>query len=405
MSIWTRVFGGWRTWGPNVPGVVIGGYDSPTDRSYDTVTPDAAMKLSAVWACIHHRAETIGALPCHLRDDKKNVIHDHPVYDLIHNKPNAMMTPPEFFSLAVANLDMHGNGVCIMPRRRDKSIISLDPIDPTSTLMKQRKSGAWYYEFDGEQYDADDVLHFRGFTTKGLWGLPRIDIGRQILSAQLSANESAQRAFRQSLKLGGFFKVEQNLNNDQLSDFNKRLDMYGRPENHGKFLTLLRGMTPVAGADFRIKPSDAELLQSRYFGIEEICRLFGVPPQLIFHTDKSSSWASSAEQINLQYLMYSLQSTLVRLEKRMERQLLTAEDRARGLQIKFSIQGLLRADLKTRQAFYASALQNGYYSRNEVRDLEDRGGIPGGDEYTIQTNLAPVDQQAADVSKMKDEIQ
>lgn len=164
-------------------------------------------------------------------------------------------------------------------------------------------------------------------------------------------------------------------------------------------------MTPVAGADFRIKPSDAELLQSRYFGIEEICRLFGVPPQLIFHTDKSSSWASSAEQINLQYLMYSLQSTLVRMEKRMERQLLTAEDRARGLQIKFSIQGLLRADLKTRQAFYASALQNGYYSRNEVRDLEDRGGIPGGDEYTIQTNLAPVDQQAADVSKIKDEIQ
>ena len=143
----------------------------------------------------------------------------------------------------------------------------------------------------------------------------------------------------------------------------------------------------MGGAEFKVKPVDAELLSSRHFGVEEICRLMGVPPQLIGHVDKASSWASSLENVNLYYLLYSLQPTFVRSEASMRARLLSSSDRAAGVAPKFGIQGLLRSDMKTQWQFFASALQNGYYNRNEVRDLLERAEIEGGDEYTIQLNM------------------
>lgn len=391
MSIWRSLYGslrgGWRTWGPeSVAGA--GAFDSG-DSPTETVTAAAAMRLSAFWACVNLRAETIGTLPIHLRDKAKNVLTDHPLYSVLHDRPNSMMTAPEYWSMQTAHVDMHGEAISVITRRvRDKSVISLEPVSaPNEVEMQQRKNGSWFYDIGGEKYESDDILHLRGFSTNGLRGTPRIDIGRQILAAQLSANDSAMRAFKQGLKVGGFFEMADNFQEGQALEWQKILNDYGRSENSGKWLTLLKGMKPIGGAEFRMKPADAELLSSRHFGIEEICRLMGVPPQLIGHTDKASSWASSIENINLFYLMYSLQPTFIRSEASIRAKLLTADDRARGHAPKFAIQGLLRSDMKTQFAFFASALQNGYYSRNEVRDLLDRGEIEGGDEFTIQLNM------------------
>lgn len=391
MSIWRQLYGslsgGWKTWGPQtIAG--SGAFDS-ADSPFESVTADTALKLSAFWACLNLRAETIGSLPIHLRDDKKQVVRDHPLYSVLHDRPNSMMTAPEYWSMQTAHVDMHGNAVSVIQRRtRDKSVISLEPVaDPNSASMHQRKSGAWFYQIGDEKFDADDILHLRGFSMDGLRGLPRIDIGRHILASQLSSNDAAMRAFKQGLKVGGFFKVEQSLNEPELQQFKARLDHYGLPENAGKWMALLKGMEPVGGAQFHVKPSDAELLGSRHFGIEEICRLCNVPPQLIGHTDKASSWASSIEHINLFFLMYSLQPTFIRSEASIRAKLLTSSDRARAIAPKFAIQGLLRSDMKTQTLMFASALQNGYYNRNEVRDLLDRAEIEGGDEYTIQLNM------------------
>lgn len=393
MSIWKRIVGGWRTWGPNSPGVAS--FDAPSVS--ECVSSDEAIRLSALWACLNLRAESIGSLPLHLRDAKKNILTDHPLYGVLHDSPNSMQTAPEFWSMQTAHVDLYGNGISVIKRKtRDRSVVSLEPyFDPQSVLMHQEKSGAWYYDLGGEKFAAEDILHLRGFTTKGYWGMSRLEVGRSIFSAQLAANEFAIRAFKQGFKAGGFFTVEANLNEEQRGDWQKILDRYGSVENAGKFLTLLKGMKPIAGAEFRPKPADAELMTSRYFGIEEICRLMGVPPQLIGQNDKASSWASSQEQINLFFLMYSLQPTLIRSERRISKSLMSSTDRAAGIEAKFSVGGLLRADLKTRQAFYASALQNGYYNRDEVRDLEDRGTIPGGDKYTVQMNMTGIEDAAS----------
>ena len=158
-------------------------------------------------------------------------------------------------------------------------------------------------------------------------------------------------------------------------------------------MVLEAGMN-VAANPYRIKPSDAQLLESRYFGIEEICRMFGVPPQLIGHTDKSSSWASSLENTNLGFLTYGIAPTLRKIEQTISRKLLRADER-KEFRPKFSVNGLLRADSQSRAAFYSQMLQNGVMSRNEVRELEDLQRVEGADELTAQLNLTTVDKIGA----------
>lgn len=392
MSIWTRIKGGWKTWGPNAI-IGDGAFSSDSSQLYDSVTADMALRLSAVWACMHLRAETIGSLPLHLRDKQKNVITDHPLYSILHNAPNSMQTAPEYWSMATAHVDMHGNHLSEIKRRNNGTVISLEPFfEPDTWTPEQEKNGKWFYKnADGTRIAAENMLHLRGFSMRGNWGLPRLEIGRHILAAQLTANDSAVRAFKQGLKVGGFFEITGNgpdLDGTKLQAFRNRLDDFGKPENNGKWMTLLKGMKPIGGADFRVKPADAELLASRGFGIEEICRLMNTPPQLIGHSDKASSWASSLEQINLFFLTYGLVPTLVRNERTIAMRLLSHDDRARGREAKWSTGGLLRADLKSRREFYASGLQNGYLNINEVRDLEERQGIgEQGDEYRIQMNM------------------
>ena len=411
MSIWKQVYGslvgGWKTYGPNsISGP--GAFDSAGDGDItESVTAEAAMKLTAVWACMNIRAETIGTLPLHLRDGNKKILTDHPLYNVLHRSPNADMTAAEFWSLSQALEDMKGNSVSIIERGLAKKVVALTPCDPDACKYEYNKSGTRKtWTIGQDEFPDDDILHLRGFTLNGGWGAPRIDIGRQVLAAQITANKSAQLAFKQGLKVGGFFLNEgqRDLNTEQLREFQKRLDTFGRPENIGKWMTLLKGMKPLAGTKFSVKPNEAQLLESRYFGIEEICRLFNVPPPLIGHTSKASSWASSIENLNLYFLMYSMNPSIIRKEQRIEKKLLTPQDIANGVQAKFSLQGLLRGDTKARQAFYASGLQNGYLCQNEVRDFEDMPGIgPEGDVYRVQLNMAGADQPGNGKKKSKTE--
>ncbi len=150
-------------------------------------------------------------------------------------------------------------------------------------------------------------------------------------------------------------------------------------------------MEPANMSGAWINPHDAQLLESRYFGIEEICRAFGVPPQLIYSTDKSSSWASSAEQINQNFLTYSLNPTLKRIEQTITRKLLKPGERSKFYPI-FSVEGLLRADSAGRASFYTVLLQNGVMTRNEVRALENLPPVDGADQLTVQLNLTSIDK-------------
>ena len=358
------------------------------------VNPETALKLSAVWACVKLRAETISTLPLHLYDSDKKIAKDHDLYRILHDSPNADMCASEFWQIQSASLDLWGNAYSYISRRANRSVISLEPLFPSEMVKKRLKDGSFEYHYteNGKVkiYSDDEILHFKGFTLDGYMGLSAIQFFAQTIGMQFDANNQAQDWFKNGLKVGGFLESgETTLTKEQRHSLRESLSMFSRPENAGKYMVLEAGMKVASAANIRINPVDAQLLESRYFGIEEICRAFGVPPQLIGHTNKASSWASSLEQTNQGFLTYSLNPQLVRYEQTIARKLLLPQDKYK-YRPKFSVDGLLRADVAKRSEYYVRMTQNGLMTRNEARDLENWAPLPGGDELMVQMQMVPL---------------
>lgn len=359
--------------------------------SGNAINADTALKLSAVWACVRLRSQVIGSLPLHLYGKDKKTADQHPLYRLLHDSPNADMTASEFWESLVASLDLWGNAYALIVRhKKTRHIVALDVLNPERMRVSRGKDGliTYIYGENGKyiRYVADDILHIKGFSLDGLVGLSPISYQSSVIGLQVDANNATQHEFKNHFKGGGFITYDKIMTDEQREGMRKRLEFFSKPENAGKYMVLEAGMDVAGGAGIRMNPQDAQLLESRYFGIEEICRIFGVPPQLIYHTDKASSWASSLENMNLGFLMYSLRPVLVKIEQAIVKKLLTPAERLE-YKPKWSVEGLLRADSNGRSAFYTSALQNGWLTRNEVRELEDLPPLDGGDNLTVQLNL------------------
>lgn len=362
-----------------------------TTPSGNAINADTALKLSAVWACVRLRSQVIGSLPLHLYGKDKKVADTHPLYRLLHDSPNADMTACEFWESMVASLDLWGNAYALIVRhKKTRHIVALDVLNPERMRVSRGKDGliTYIYQENGKytRYTTDDILHIKGFGLDGLVGLSPISYQSAVIGLQTDANNATAHEFKNQFKGGGFITYDKIMTDEQREGMRQRLAWFSKSENAGKYMVLEAGMNVAGGHGIRMNPQDAQLLESRYFGIEEICRIFGVPPQLIYHTDKASSWASSLENMNLGFLMYSLRPVLVKIEQAIVKKLLTPAERSQ-YKPKWRVEGLLRADSQGRSQFYTSALQNGWLTRNEVRELEDLPPMDGGDTLTVQTNL------------------
>lgn len=364
------------------------------------VTPETALKLSVVWACVKLRAETISTLPLHLYDADKKIAKDHNLYRILHDSPNIDMCASEFWQVQSACIDLWGNAYNLITRRADRSVISLEPLFPSGMQVKRSLNGSLefhYREHDGSTtiYHEDEILHFKGFTLDGLVGLSPIQFFAQTIGMQFDANGQAQDWFKNGLKVGGFLETgEETLTDEQREGLRARLIEFSKPENAGKYMTLEAGMKVSSASSIRINPADAQLLESRYFGIEEICRAYMVPPPLVGHTSKSSSWSSSYDGMKQGFLTFGLRPSLVRFEQVIARKLLVTKDKYQ-FRPKFSVQGLLRADDGARADFYEKVTRNGLYTRNEVRELEDlpRSDDPSADQLMVQMQMVPLGYQ------------
>ena len=375
-----------------------GSFATPTGTqtaSGNVVNAETALKLSVVWACVRLRSQTIASLPLHLYGKDKRLADNHPLYRILHDSPNADMTASEFWEAMVASLDLWGNAYAYIVKNAGQ-VVSLEVLDPEAMKVTRAKDGAVTYHYRENNhtfdYSDDEIFHIKGFTIDGLVGLSPIAYQAQVMGQQVDANLAANFEFKNNLKTGGFLKTgEKVLTDEQRHRLLQNLSDFSKAENAGKFMVLEAGMDVVSGASIRLNPQDAQLLESRYFGIEEICRTFATPPQLVYHTSKASSWASSLEGMNLGYLTYSLRPILVRIEQAIIKKLLTPIER-QSYKPRFSVEGLLRADTAGRASFYAQMLQNGVMSRNEVRELEDLPPVSGADSLTVQLNLTPIDK-------------
>lgn len=208
-----------------------------------------------------------------------------------------------------------------------------------------------------------------------------------------SINAAARATFRNGIRTSGVMSSDKAFTADQRKTAEDLLqEKYAGSMNAGRPFLLDNGLK---WQSISINPEDAQMLESRAFSVEEICRFFGVPPHMVGHTENSTSWGTGLAEQVLGFQKFTLRRRLKRIEQALEKQLLTPKDRADGITIEFNIEGLLRADSKSRAEFYNAGLQNGWFTINEVRALENMPPVEGGDVPRMQMQNQPITEAVA----------
>lgn len=369
-------------------------YDVPSGES---VNARSVLGLSAVWACTNLLAGTQASLPLMVyrtgKDGARDVARDHSIYRVLHDSPNNLQTAVDFWEFMCGSIELWGNAYARIVRSGDR-VVSLLPIQPDLPSVDKLPNGMLRYRWteDGKSFDltSDSVLHIRGFGGNPLGGMSALSFGARCFGLSLAVDRAAGATFRNGLRPSVAIKFDKFLTKEQRAELTEGLARnYTGAMNSGRpFITEGGGGIETLS----INPEDAQMLESRGFSIEEICRFFGVPPFMIGHTEKTTSWGTGLEQQTLGFQKFTLRRRMKRIEQACEKQLLTAEDRAAGIVIEFNLEGLLRGDSQARSTFYQSALTNGWMTINEVRALENMPPIEGGDVARMQMQNVPITQ-------------
>lgn len=363
-----------------------------------SVTVDTALQLATVWACVRLLAETIATLPLFLYrkgpNDIRLLARDNPLYGILHDAPHADYTAVEFWEGVALSLCLWGNAYAKKEKIGGRTV-ALKPLRCELMKVCRNDRGAREYRYadpKGEKvYSEDDIFHIRGFGGAGDIGLSPIAFARQSLGTAMAADELAGTMFANGTRPSGILTIDQVLKPEQRKQLQENIvQPFMGSQNAGGVMVLEAAMKfqPVT-----MTPEDSQFLETRAFHVEEICRWFRVPPFMVGHTEKSTSWGTGIEQQNIGFLTYALRPYLSRIEQAINRSLIRAEDR-KTLYAEFSVEGLLRADSAGRAEFYAKALGAGghrpWMTVDEVRGLEN-WPAKGGDAANLQapTNAPP----------------
>ncbi|WP_192384079.1 phage portal protein [Mesorhizobium silamurunense] len=363
------------------------------------VTDNTAMQLATVWSCVRLNSEAASCLPLQLfeKDGRggRNPI-DHPLAEIIGDSPNADQTAFEFWGAMVAWLMVRGNAYAEIVKLGDRiTALNLLPADQVNVT---REAGELRYKFTdrGKAVDlpAESVLHIRGFGFGGDLGLSPIRFGVQTFGSAIAADEAAGKIFGNGLMPSGVLSTESELNTEQRKQLDEILKKYSTSTNAGKVMVLEAGLK---FEQLSLNPEDMQMLETRRFNVEEICRWFGVPPVVIGHAAQGvTAWGTGIEQLLLQWLTTGLNPILTRIEKRIAKQLIAPGERRR-VYAEFNREALLQADSVAKASFLSTMVQNALMSRNEARaklNLPHAGA--SADALTAQTNLAPLDRLGGD---------
>lgn len=369
-----------------------------TSASGKHVTVDKALQLSTVWACVRLLSESVSTLPLklyrRLPDGSREPAKDHPLFRLLCRTPNAEMTPQRFMLMVVASICLRGNAFVEKKMLGDR-VVALVPLLPQCMRVKREDNGRLKYTYTENGVERvipeKSLMHIRGFGLDGVCGMLPVTMGRDIFGSAMSAEEAAAKVFAQGMQASGILSGDTVLTPKQREDLRTSLAAFMGSQNAGKIMVAEAGLKYQG---ITMNPEAAQMLESRSFNVEEMCRWFRVPPFMVGHMDKQSSWASSVEAQNLHFLTNSLRPLLVNIEQEITRCLIGEAD-AEEFFAEFAVEGLLRADSAGRAAWYNTALQNGWMSRNEVRRLENLPPIAGGDVFTVQSALVPLEQLGA----------
>jgi len=398
MGFWSSLFGGRKQVKlSETPALMI---DIDPVGAIREISSDKAMQLSTVFACVRLISETVGTLPCVVyrreRDQGKRPVPDYPLFRLLHDSPSDEFTSVEYFERMAADLCLWGNHFSEIKRDSMGGVVALYGLNPALMEAGRTTDGRIrYYYADPygpwREIPEEDMLHVRGFakTNDDIFGLSPISCARISLDIASSTDAVAANTYRNGMRPTGVVSTERILTDEQREQERRWIaKMAGGVKNAGGVMVFEGG---YKYQQISINPVDAQMLGNRSFNVEDICRWFRVPPHMVGHTEKTTSWGTGIEQQTQGFATYTLRPYLARIESAMQKKLIPLLDQRKYV-IEFNLEGLLRADSAGRANFYSTALQNGWMSRNDVRAKENMGKIEGGDIYTVQSNMLPLDK-------------
>ena len=364
-----------------------------------TVTERSAMQMTAVYSCVRILAEAIAGLPLQLyrytdTGGKEKAI-EHPLYLLLHDEPNPEMTSFIFRETLMTHLLLWGNAYAQIIRNGKNEVLSLYPLMPNRMTVDRDEHGRLSYSYPMQTDDAaamkqgtvvlspQDVLHIPGLGFDGLVGYSPIAMAKNAIGLAIATEEYGSKFFANGATPGAVLE-HPGLIKDPEKVRESWNTAFRGSGNANKVAVLEEGMkyTPIS-----IAPEQAQFLETRKFQIDEIARIFRVPPHMIGDLEKSSF--NNIEQQSLEFVKYTLDPWVCRWEQAMNRSLLNEKEKS-GYFIKFNVDGLLRGDYQSRMNGYAVGRQNGWLSANDIRELENMDQIPdedGGNLYLINGNM------------------
>ena len=384
--------------------------DKPVDKAADAgysflfgrttsgkpVNERTAMQTTAVYACVRILAEAVASLPLHVYeyqdDGGKKLVHDHPLYYLLHDEPNPEMTSFVFRETLMSHLLIWGNAYAQIIRDGAGRVLGLYPLLPDKMEVQRDDRGNIYYvysrnsdenpmfkEYGNIKLKAEDVLHIPGLGFDGLIGYSPIAMAKNAVGMTLACEEYGASFFANGANPGGVLEHP-----GVLKDPSKVREswnsVYRGVNNAHKIAVLEEGMKYQ---QIGIPPEEAQFLETRKFQINEIARLYRIPPHMVGDLDKSSF--SNIEQQSLEFVKYTLDPWVIRWEQSLQRSLLLPGEKGKYF-IKLNVDGLLRGDYQSRMNGYAVGRQNGWFSANDIREMENMNRIPdeeGGNLYLV----------------------
>ena len=363
-----------------------------TSGSGVLVTQDTALAFSAVWAAVRILSESVAQLPINLIEREQNgdktIRSDHFLYNVIHNKPNEYMTNYTFIQKIMYDLCVSGNSYVKIERNGSGRPVALYPINAQDIEVRILNENYYYYNTaTGESLEYEEMLHFKIMCQDGMIGQSPIDTCAQSISWGLALEQYGNAYFNNGAKVSGVLQTDRALSTEAIDRLRTSFDQnYSRIGDAQKTLILEEGLKFNT---ISLSNEASQFLASRQFSIEEIARIFNIPPHLLRDLSKSSF--NNIQEQSREFVQYSLMPYLSMIEQEMTTKLFKKTEQGK-LFIEFNTNALLRGNPKERAEYYRTMLNIGAMTINEVRQKENMNVVPEGDNLFMQLNMATVEQ-------------
>lgn len=364
-------------------------------KSGVNITSDTALKISTVYACVTILSHTIASLPMTINKTLKGggneVAEDHYLYPILHDAFNPEQTSFEAREMGIGHLQLRGNWYNRIERAGNGEIVGIWPLNPMGMKVYRLSSGILYeYTSNSEEpngnktkkYFPEEIWHIKGFSKNNLTGLSKIECARESMGLSQALQDFSAQFFGNAAVPGNILTHPGSLKEPAKANLKKSLEEYASSKRH-KTLVLEEDMK---WQSVGLTNKDAQFLELSNAQVRDIARWFNMPLILLQEPDKVSTYAS-VEQFLLSFVVHTISPDVVRIEQSANRALLTDAERKAGYYIKLNLKGLLRGDFLTRMNGYRIARDGGWYSANDIRELEDEKPIPNGNIYLQPMNF------------------